>query len=703
MTPRHPNRLTPIASVLLLSGLCGTPQAQTPPATAEAEAQKVEIQGRSHKETATSPVDGYVARRAATATKTDTLLGETPASVSVVTQDQITELGAINLQEVLNYAAGLRSSNYGVDSRGDWTRIRGAEPVQYLDGLQLMFGFNNNTRVEPYSLERIDVLRGPASVLYGQGSTGGLINMVSKRPLAEASNEVALQLGNYNRVQLAGDFTGPLNPEKTWLYRLVVMGRDSHTQVDYVPDNMGLFAPSLTWAPDASTRWTLQYHWQRNESGSSATFLPWSGTVLPNPNGQIPTSRFVGEPSFDAYDTTRSSLASLFEHRFDNGWLVTQSTRWTYSTGDYQTLYPSSNFADPSNPYLNPEQSLIGRYVYGNQRNAHTFQADQNLLGTVTTGSVAHQLLFGVDYTRYSETASTAFAIGPDLDVYAPVYGNFVPPDFFDDPRLVQQQVGLYAQDQMRFGANWLLMLGLRQDWAGNELEGQGTERDQATTGRVALMYLGDHGWSPYLSWSQSFLPVSGTNFFGERYVPTRGEQWELGLKYQDASGNFVFNGAAYSLQERNRQVNDPANPLNQLQTGESTTRGVELEAKGRVTPNLDLIANYVYTDVDAVLEQLPKNLASVWGTWRFALGEVTGFSAGLGVRYASAFTDGDAPETPSVTLVDGLLAYDARTWRVALNVTNLLDKTYVSTCLSRGDCWWGARRQVVATVSYRF
>jgi iron complex outermembrane receptor protein len=518
-------------------------------------------------------VDAYAARRAATATKTDTLLGETPASVTVVTQEQSTDLGVTKLQEVLNCAAGLRSSNYGVDSRGGWTRIRGAEPVQYLDGLQLMFGFNSNTRVEPFSLERIDVLRGPASVLYGQGSTGGLINMVSKRPRAEASNQIGLQLGNHNRVQLEGDFTGRLNEDKTWLYRLVVVGRDSNTQVDRVPDNLGLMAPSLTWAPDADTRWTLQYHWQRNESGCSATFLPGSGTVLPNPNGQIPTSRFVGEPGFDAYDTTRSSLASLFEHRFANGWLVTQNTRWTYSTGDYQTLYPSSNFADPANPYLNPEQSLIGRHVCGNQRHTHTFQADQNLLGTVMTGRIEHQLLFGLDYTRYSETARSAFDIGSDLDVHAPVYGNFTPPAWYDEPRLVQQQTGLYAQDQMKFDKDWLLMLGLRQDWFSHDVAGLAIERDRATTGRAALMYLGFTGWSPYLSYSESFMPIAGTNFYGERYVPTRGEQGEAGVKVQTPDGRLVVNGAVYTLTEKKRQVNDPSNPLNQLQTGESTTR----------------------------------------------------------------------------------------------------------------------------------
>jgi iron complex outermembrane receptor protein len=210
-------------------------------------------------------------------------------------------------------------------------------------------------------------------------------------------------------------------------------------------------------------------------------------------------------------------------------------------------------------------------------------------------------------------------------------------------------------------------------------------------------------GWSPYLSYSESFMPIAGTNYFGQRYVPTRGKQWEAGVNVQTEDGRFVANGAVYTLTEKNRQVTDPNNPLNQLQTGESNTKGVELEAKGRITSSFDLPANYTYTGVDAVLEQLPKNLVSVWGTWRFALGGVGGFSAGLGVRHASAFTDGGAPETPSVTLADGLLAYDTRDWRVALNATNLFDKTYVTTCLSRGDCWWGARRNLVATVSYKF
>ena len=705
-------KLPPVAlAVLALCSSLSSAYAQNTPAAPAAPAAppestlgEIKVQAKAETESATGPVQGYAAKKSATATKTDTLLGETPQSVTVVTGDEIRDMAPINISEALNYAAGVRGSNYGVDSRGDWARVRGADPVQYLDGLQLMFGYNNNTRIEPYSLERIEVLRGPASVVYGQGSTAGVINMVSKRPLDGADNEIGLSIGTYSRVQAEGDLNGRLSEDGKFLYRVAFVARKSDTQVDYVPDDVAMLAPSLTWRPDANTNWTLLARFQQNKAGSSATFLPWSGTILPNPNGQIPTSRFVSEPTYDKYDTDSDSITSLFEHRFGNDWVLRQSTRWAYTKGDYQTLYPMSNFLDPLNPYVNPTQSEITRAIYANKRNAHTLQADQNLQGTVMTGSVAHLLLFGLDYTSYRETAQSAFAMNDiPFDVYNPVYGNYTAPPLVDDPRVRQSQIGLYAQDQIKFGPNWMLMLGARYDDARSTIGDQPIETDNATTGRAALMYLSDLGWSPYVSYSESFLPVAGTNFFNERYKPLRGEQWEIGTKFATADGRFAFNAAVYDLKEKNRQVDDPTNPQNQLQTGETTNRGVELEARGSLTPAIDLIANYNYIDIDEKLEQGPKNSASIWGKWNFAIAGTGGFSAGLGVRYAEGFKDGDAPAIPSVTLLDALFAWETPQWRMAFNASNLTDKTYIATCLSRGDCWWGARRNMQVSVAYRF
>jgi iron complex outermembrane receptor protein len=243
----------------------------------------------------------------------------------------------------------------------------------------------------------------------------------------------------------------------------------------------------------------------------------------------------------------------------------------------------------------------------------------------------------------------------------------------------------------------------VRYDTVTNTLADADDESSNATSKRFALMYAADNGWSPYLSYGESFTPVAGLNAANERYQPTRGKQWEAGIKYLPAGGDISFTAAVYDLREDKRLVNDPNDPTNSLQTGETKTTGVELDFNARLTRDLDLIANYSHTNIDSALEAVPDNQAAVWARYRFAVAGMTGFSVGLGVRWLSSFADGVAPTTPSVTLVDAMLAYETARWRYALNVSNLTDKTYVSTCLSRGDCWYGTRRNVVASATYRF
>ncbi|HWL29910.1 MAG TPA: TonB-dependent receptor, partial [Burkholderiaceae bacterium] len=219
----------------------------------------------------------------------------------------------------------------------------------------------------------------------------------------------------------------------------------------------------------------------------------------------------------------------------------------------------------------------------------------------------------------------------------------------------------------------------------------------------LGILYAADNGYSPYLSYSESFTPVLGRDATGASFVPMRGKQLEAGVKYESADGGLLINAAAYTLHEENRLVADPTNPTEQAQVGKTRNRGIELELKTEIGRQFDLVANYNYIDLDEQLEGLPKHQASVWGKYRFAIGNVTGLSAGAGVRWLGGFQDGAAPRTPSVTLVDAMLAYETPSWRYALNVNNLLDKTYVSTCLSRGDCWYGSRRSIVASAMYRF
>lgn len=648
---------------------------------------------------------GQVVSRSTTATKTDMPLLETPQAVTVVTRERIEDIGAQGLQEALNYAAGVRSDAFGLDSRTDSVLIRGGYPDEYLDGMRQLFNwYTSTTRTDPYLLERIEVLRGPASMLYGQGSTAGVVNLVSKRPLVEAQRDIGVQFGSFNRKQVQADLTGPLSADGRWLYRLVALGRKSDMQVDHVRDDRALLAPSLTWRPSAATSMTAQLRWQQDRSGSTLQFFPWSGNALPNPNGQIPTNHFIGEPGFDRYDSERLTGGWLFEHRFDDRWAFRHNLRVVRNEVDYRTLY-SDSFSSPGASFLDADQGVIGRYGWISDLKVRMLTADQHAEGRIRTGAVQHQVLLGVDAVHFRQAGESAFDspahLGggvPPIDAYHPVYTGYTPPPLADDPTSTQRQLGLYFQDQMKVGAHWIAVVGARHDRARSSLEGSNTEHSRATTKRLGLMYAGSGGWSPYLSYSESFNPVAGTDFFGVRYKPLRGRQVEAGLKLQPVGRTYALSAALFDLREKNRLVSsDPTKPL--VQARSTRTTGLELELVGRIGRYLDLSGHYNYIENDEQLDRVPKHQAAVWGTQRFA-GD---FSAGLGFRYFSEFKDGIAPAVPVVALMDAMLAWERSRWRYALNVSNLADKVYVTTCLPRGDCFYGGRRTISVSAGYRY
>jgi iron complex outermembrane receptor protein len=656
-------------------------------------------------ESAFGPVIGYRARQASTATKTDTPISETPQAITVITRDQITDQGATTLQDALTYAAGVRSDAYGVDSRTDSALIRGASPDVYIDGLrQANDYYTSSSRPDPYTLERIEVLRGPAAMLYGQGSTGGIINLVSKRPQETFEGEVGVQFGNHGRKQIQTDITGPLSSDGQWLYRLIAIERNADTQVDHVHDDRTLLAPTLTWKPNGTTSLTLQALYQKDESGSTSQFLPWEGMQLPNPNGRIPTNTFIGEPN-DRYDTERQSLGYLFQHQLNDSWTFRQNFRYAVNKVDYFTHYArgwlrTGGTGFPIDPV---NQRLIERDADYSITKVHIATLDQHLQGKLQTGAMQHSLVAGLDFTHYHRDRASQYIEKYDtIDVYAPVYGHAAPVALAEEPRSTQRQVGLYLQDQMKIG-QWIVSAGLRHDRVNNALDGSEDEKSHATTKRLGVMYQLENGWSPYVSYSESFTPVAGTDTYGGRFIPLRGEQIEGGVKYMPADGNNQFTAAVWHIDEKNQLIEDPANVLNKIQAGKTKNQGVELEWKGRVTRTVDALAHYNYTELDDQLTAVPRHQAAVWGKWRFAIGNVQGLSFGAGVRYMSSSKDGVAPRTPSVTLLDAMLAWDTPHWRYALNVNNLTDKTYNAVCLSRGDCWYGARRSVVASATYRF
>ncbi|MDP9898480.1 TonB-dependent siderophore receptor [Variovorax ginsengisoli] len=705
------NRFIPRSAAALAVGclaLQGHSQAQVPvPSSPATTLREVRVDGNAENETATSPVVGYRAKNAQTATKTDTPLSETPQSVTVVTRDQIVDQGATNLQDALLYAAGVRSDAYGLDSRTDSVLIRGSEPTLYLDGLQMYSSgyYTSTARPDLYTLERLEVLRGPAGMLFGAGTAAGVINMVSKRPQQETSREVGVQYGSWSRKQLQADLTGPLTADGDWSYRLVALKRDADTQVDHVPDDRSLVMPSLTWRPNAATSLTLQALWQKDKTGSTSQFFPWEGTILPNVNGQLSTSRFIGEPG-DGYDTERKTFGWLFEHKFNDQWTFRQNLRLSRTFNDSHYHYADS-FSQPGGWALDPDgQRLLGRYYSKSLTWTRMAGIDNHVEGHFDTGAVRHTLLLGAEYSHQRQDKTEGYSFST-IDAYAPVYGvNVDDPALSSQPRTTQRNAGVYVQDQMKLN-DWIFVAGLRRDRSTTGTVGSESETTSATSKRFGVMYQLPSGWAPYLSYTESFTPQTGYDLSGNLFKPLRGEQTEAGVKYQPLGSATSFTASVFSLKEKNRTVSDTTNPNYGRQVDTTKNEGLELELKTTLARDLDLIANYTRINVDHKLTDEPRNQASVWGKYRFAVAGLTGFSAGMGVRYMGAYRDVEGtstgPNMPSVALLDLMLAYETDQWRYALNINNATDKVYFSTCLARGDCWYGARRNIVASATYRF
>lgn len=655
-----------------------------------------------------------VATHTAGATRTDTPLIETPQSISVITQEQIAAQNAQNMQEVLRYTAGVRAEMYGVDNRGDWFALRGgSEGSTLLDGLRLpLSGWWGQVRTEPYVYERMDVLRGPSSVMAGQNGPGGVVNLVSKRPLATAQREVSVQLGAYAHKQLAFDFTGPINPDRTLLYRVVGVVRDSGTQVDHADEARQLVASSLTWRPSRATTFTAFAELQHDESDNNVGFFPWEGMILPAPNGRIPVDTFIGEPAWDTYGGHRTRAGYQLARTLTPAWTLSHSFRFDNVDGHLKGMY--ANFWEG----LLDDGRSVNRTWYVYSTDTQIANTDVQAVGKLRIGATDHTVLVSADALWSHDVNPSVEGAATPLDVYTPTYGTFAlpPVTLGDSPATAARQFGLTVQDQIKIG-RLVLVASLRRDQARIEVDDslEAGSDEGAWTHRVGAVYLLGGGLAPYVSQSRSFELVTGVDAQGDPFKPKRGQQVEGGIKWAPEGRGVIVSAATYELQEKNRLTADPENPVNQVQRGEVTVKGVELEASASLRA-WDLISSYTYSDATVTassdpldpylgkrLTSIPEHAASVWGVYKFAFQDA-GVRAGAGIRFVGRTWDGlDTLSAPSNTLVDALFAIDRGRWRYALNASNLFDKVYFATCLDRGDCWYGSRRKLVGTLTRRW
>lgn len=654
---------------------------------------------------APTAADSFITQgRKASVGKGRAAIQDTPYSISVVDAKQAAEAGAINVETALTYSAGIYAGRYGFDTRGDWAAIRGLNASAYVDGLRGSYGSYNNVRPELYTLERIEVLKGPSSVQYGQAELGGIINVTSKLPQSAPAREIQMQIGSYNRKQVAMDFTGPVNPEGTLLYRLVALKRSSDTQVDYVNDDALVLMPSLTFRPNTDTSVTLLVTHQQNDSKVSSQFLPMRGTLVAGSQGFIPSSRFAGEPGWDRYDARKNEVAVLVDHRLNETWKTRINVRKTNSSSVTREIYATVGaVADAA--------GNITRTIHSADRKTDVWAGDFRLEGDLRLGPTKHLVTVGLDYQNalWLEDNYVSTTLPGTFNIYNPVYGLANTGAFTGTDRADNKivQTGLYLMDHMEWGP-WVLSGAVRRDEAKNMTltpnVGTTTVSNSATTGQIGLMYRFDNGISPYVSTSEAFVPNLGTDGAGGYLKPTTGKQEEAGIKYMSPSGNTSIAVAAFDIKQKNR-VQQGAIPGGFEQVG-SVIEGWEIEARHRIG-RLELLGNF--TDMSALnnatgrrLGSVSERTASAWAQYRFA----GGWRAGIGSRYIGDVTGGtnNLPLVPAVTLYDAMVGYSVGQWDFRLNMTNLGDKEYVSWC--RGfnqDCGYGNRRNILLTANFKF
>lgn len=654
------------------------------------------------------------------ATKIATPDIETPQSVSIITREQFEEQGAISVRQAVSYTPGVYSNQIGASNRFDYIVLRGFSDGSldnvYLDGLKMMGDTNSHSSlvVDPWFLENIEVVRGPASVLYGRSSPGGIVALTSRKPSFDPGGEIKLFAGNNNQRGAAFDVTGALDDNDRVAARLSGMTRYADSQFDTLKEQRYAIMPSLTWRITDQTRLDLMAYLHRDPEGGSHSGLPYEGTVVPHNGKKIANTFFEGEDDYDKYDRRENMVGYNFEHMFDNGWSVRQKLRYLHTKVELNQVYAAG--------WLN--ESELNRGYSGSDEKMNAITLDNQLDGSVDTWAVNHRLLMGIDYQDRSNDTTGYYGAFPAIDAFNPVYG--AKPDYitmYSREKHKLRQTGYYLQDQMSW-ERWRFTLGGRYDQVSvsniDKLNQTRSDLDKNNfSTRAALLYLFDNGFAPYISYSTAFTPTSFADENGNVLDPMKGKQWEAGLKYEPEGMNSQFSASVFRINHTNIATKEePTDPYRSI--GEIESKGVELEAISQLTDSFRLQAAYTYTDIrykkSSPEEQgkravyAPRNQASAWLSYDVKSGPLDGLTLGSGVRYVNGITSDrlNTHTLPSYTLVDMAIGYDLskvgiKGLSAQLNVNNLTDKSYIAACNSLSYCYFGAERSIVGSVSWKF
>ena len=675
------------------------------------------------------------------ATKSEIPLNETPRSVSIITASEFLDRGALSLSNVLNYTAGVTGNAFGFATRGDFTSIRGLDAPEYQDNLQVLFGFYNNARADIFTLEQVEVLKGPASVLYGQGAPGGIVSTVSKVASSEKlDHEITFSAGSNDRLQAGIDSGFDLTGDGRWTARFVGLLRDSGSQLEFVDEDATVLAPSITYQND-STILTALVNFTDRKGDTAGQFLPLSAVAcgsseisISEPNvcafssGQsVDSAVYVGDPNFNRYDTEATTISLFATHDFNESLSFEGTIRHRDGEAEYDQTWIS--FLGDGNPRILPDGTAIARSWNSSPADSEQFAFDARLRANFDTGIVQHEILAGINYQDVETSENRAFLYGlpTTFNIFNPAYdGSEIPStQIFDSfrTRTESQSVSkdMYFTDHMTIG-DLILSAGVRF----SSVESKDTlnnQDDNETPITFGALYKSDFGLNPYISYAESFRASVGTDVATTTPLKPRfGEQTEIGFKYQQPNTRNSITVAYFDLTEDNLITFVAGG---QTQLGESVdTKGFEVEAQW-AWDEFSIDFDYRHLDAknvdgngtETTRPSLPDDAASLWLNWEPSNETLNGFRFGIGARYASEnesngtsflLVNGFVPTpnkvvTDGYTVFDALIGYRSDNYDLKLNVRNLADDDFYATCLSRGDCFPGERRSIVGSLEMRF
>ncbi|HEH9412430.1 TonB-dependent siderophore receptor [Aeromonas salmonicida] len=650
-----------------------------------------------------------------TAMKVEVPMAETPRAVSVVNREELDQHAVLKLDEALRYRSGVFTGLYGSDNDADWFKVRGFDAASYLDGNRLFSTGYYVWTPEPFGLESVEVLKGPASILYGEAPPGGVINAISKRPTATPQGQLDLQMGSRELRQIGVDVSDALTDNSR--YRLVALYSERDGVLNDTYNDRVYLAPSVTLDISDRTSLTLLASFKHDEGVPTNGFFPVYGT-LNTSGGQIDPSTNLSQPDYDRNRNTQISAGYELAHQLNQTWEFKQNVRFNYND-----LLLRQTYIFPIYEGTTASRGLV--YRDGDTKSA---TMDNQMVGYWNTDSTEQTLLLGLDLQRHVNEGQEAdnFGMG-SINTMNPDYSGF--PGFDESTTTHQKstkgQSGLYAQHQIRWDDRWLLTGGGRFDYVEthNISEAKSKEEkqyDHELSLSGSLMYLADNGLSPYIAYAESFEVLPGIDPNTQNsYKPLKGTLYETGVKYAPSFLDGYINLALFDLEQTNSLVSTGSGQ--QTQAGEVTSQGVELEGSVQATEALRLTAAYTYTDAktndtgkgDRRASLIPRHIASFWGNYKVQQGIASGLELGTGVRYVGSSVGIGAvnadytpiygsAQVPAHTVWDAMIGYDfAKNWRAQLNVNNLLGETYVASC--DYYCYYGEPRSVVGSINYRW